>query len=346
LARALLAAPLLGRGAGARASAEPRFAAPLLGDGATLLVAGAEHGRLDRWSALMAPALCRFLPAGTAMRRHLVGGDDGVTGANQFEARATPDGRTVLLAPGAAAMAWLTGDPRAHFDATRWVPVMAGWTSGIVASRLPMAALQAGARLRIAAAGPAGADLPALLGLDMLGIAASPVFRVDGFPAAMAAVAARGVDAVFVHGESVPQRVERMAAAGLLPLFALGTPDEAGGTRRDRMFPEVPTFSERLMMAPGPGLAHPLYPAWRAAAAAAQLDFGLVLPQLTPAAMVALWRRAGAGVAAAPEMQPVAGAGVRPAVAPAPGTASLAPDAAAMLDLRHWLAARYNWRPA
>jgi hypothetical protein len=269
-----------------------------------------------------------------------------VTGANQFEARATPDGRTALLLPGEAALAWLAGDPRARFDATRWLPVMAGWTPGLVMSRVHLGALPAGAGLRIAAADPAGADLAALLGLELLRIEAAPVFHLDSFEAARAALAAQAVDAVFLHGEGVPRHAAALAKAGAMPLFSLGLPDAAGGLARDPLFPDVPTLSELLVVMPGAAAGGPLHSAWRAAATAAQLDFALVLPPLTPAAMVALWRRAGATIAAAPELQPALSAGVRAMAAPATPIASLAPDAASMLELRKWLADRYNWQPA
>jgi hypothetical protein len=318
-------------------------AEPMFGDGATMLVAGSERGRLDDLAAVMAPALCQGLPAGTDLRRQLVGGDDGVTGANQFEARATPDGRTVLLLPGAAALAWLAGDPRARFDATRWVPVMTGWTPGVVVSRVPLGALPAGARLRIAAADPAGPDLPALLGLELLRIEAAPAFRIDSFAAARAALASRAVDAVLLHGEDVPARAEMLAGDGIMPLFALGLPEASGGTVRNPLFPDVPTLTELLTAVPA---SAQLYAAWHAAAAAAQLDFALVLPQLTPGAMVALWRRAGASLANSPALEPELAAGVRATVAPTTTTASIAPDAAAMLALRRWLADRYNWQPS
>jgi hypothetical protein len=339
-ARALFAMPLL-----AANSARPACADQPFEDGATLLVAGAERGRLDRLAALLAAPLCRGLPAGTGLRRQLAGGDDGVTGANQFEARVAPDGRTVLLLPGAAPLAWLAGDPRARFDAARWVPVMAGWTPGIVMSRVSLGALPAGARLRIAAADPAGPDLAALLGLDLLRIEAVPSFHIDNFPAARAALAAHSVDAVFLHGENVPREAGLLAQGGLQPLFALGVPDESGGTARDPLFADVPTLTELLLGVPGGG-GGLLHTAWRAAAAAAQLDFALVLPQMTPAAMVALWRRAGAGAVASPEFQPEFSEGVRATVAPAATTASLATDAPAMLELRRWLADRYGWQPS
>jgi hypothetical protein len=338
--RACAALPLLASSAFGRcARADTGFA-----EGATLVVAGPERGRLDHWAGLIAPALSRGLPAGTVLRRRPAGGDDGVTGANQFEARATPDGHTAMLLPGDAALAWLTGDPRAHFDAARWVPIVAGWTAGVVVGRVSLGALPAGARLRIAAAEPAGPDIAALLGLDLLRIEAAPVFRIDGFAAARAAAAAQAVDAVFLHGEDVPRHAAQLARIGLTPLFSLGLPDGMGGTSRDPLFSDVPTVAELLETAPAP--PGPLHAAWRAAASAAQVDFALVLPQLTPAAMVALWRRAGALLPGAPELRSAAGAGVRPLAAPATITASLAPDASALLELRRWLADRYNWQPA
>ena len=69
---------------------------------------------------------------------------------------------------------------------------------------------------------------------------------------------------------------------------------------------------------PAVGRRGPLCNAWSAAAAAAQLEFGLVLPQLTPAAMVALWRRAGVDAVASLGVQATAATvDVRPLGGPA-----------------------------
>ena len=67
-----------------------------------LMVAGPSHGLLNRWADALLPALEQALPPDTSIQRVEVGSADGVTGANQFEARGVPDGRTVLLAPGSA----------------------------------------------------------------------------------------------------------------------------------------------------------------------------------------------------------------------------------------------------
>ena len=77
--------------------------------------------------------------------------------------------------------------------------------------------------------------------------------------------------------------------------------------------------------------------------------FGLVLPQLTPASMVALWRRAGTDAVGTLGVQATAAnVGVRPlaGLVAAASTAALAASAPALTDLRRWLASRFDWRPA
>ncbi len=347
----LTSLPLLGR-AGAALAATPRFIPsasaqpmPAFPEGATILVAGPDGGRTDAWTRVIVPALGQALPPETLIRKTATGGPDGVTGANQFDARSAPDGQTVLLVPGLAAIAWLVGDPRAQFDAGHWVPVLAGATSGVLVARVGPSAFGPGARVRIAASSPTGAELPALLGIDLLGARSVPVFGLGEPEHARDALRQGGVDAVFVSGHSVPEQVAELASAGGQPVFSLGARDGAGALVRDPLFPDLPNLAEMGVGLSGAAPSGPLFDAWGATAAASQLDFALVLPQLTPASMVALWRRAGAQAAAAPEMQAAAAAlSVRPSGGPA-ATAAIAPDAAALLQLRRWLATRFDWHP-
>ena len=215
----------------AGAAALPNAAFP---EGATLLVAGPEGGPLDGWAGWLAPSLGRALPPGTTLRKDVVGGIDGVTGANQFEARTVPDGGTALLLPGSAAMAWLVGDPRARFDVGQWIPALAGVTPGLLMSRMPIAA--GGPPLRIAASGPAGAELPALLALDLLGVPWVPVFGlVDA--TAISALSTGQVDAVCLHGRRVAEFAQLLGAVGVRPAFSFGSVDEAGQRQREPVLP-------------------------------------------------------------------------------------------------------------
>ncbi len=323
---------------GAAATADP------FPDGATLLMGGPGGGPAGSWADWLAPGLGRALPPGTALRRDVVGGADGVTAANVFEARTIPDGSTALLLPGSAAMAWLVGDPRARFDTARWVPALAGVTPGLVVSRVPAARAFAGAPMRLAASSPTGPELPAMLAMDLLGATWAPVFGLsDG--AAVDALAQGQVDAMCLRGRRVPEVLQALAQAGALPLFAFGSLDETGTRQRDPAFPTVPTV-DGLMG--GRGGDEALRRAWFATAAASDLDIALVLPQLTPAAVIALWRRAAALAAGSGAVHAqTAALGVRSLAAPAAttSTAAIVADASAQLALHGWLAKRLDYRP-
>jgi hypothetical protein len=133
--------------------------------------------------------------------------------------------------------------------------------------------------------------------------------------------------------------------AGLRPVMTFGVLTPQGSIGRDPDYPDVPTVSELTVdRAPKDILA-----ALRAAATATQLDVGLVLPALTPAASVALWRRACALLPADPTIHEQAGRlGTRqpPPEQVASCTNSIAGNSDMLLSLRRWLATRYDWRPA
>jgi hypothetical protein len=327
-------------------NAAPASAFP---NGATMLVAGPQSSNTDRWAEWLTPLIARNLAPGLQLRRQAVGGADGVTGANQFDARVTPDGTTAMLLPGQAALDWLVGDPRAQFDAAHWVPALAGIGCGVVVGWLPPGGLASDTRLRVGAAGPAGPDLPALLGLELAGLDFAPVFGLATQEAVAGALRQRAVDLAFLHGQTVPARLAELARSGATPLFALGTLNDTDRVVRDPQLPDVQTLPELCTRLHGMSPAGPLWDAWVAAASAAQLDVGLVLPQLTPAAMVALWRSACRSAVAAPELQAaIAPLGLRAVGSPVATACAgaVAVDAPALLALRRWLATRFDWRPS
>jgi hypothetical protein len=259
-----------------------------------LLVAGPDGEQTSRWGDATALALSAAFPGGPNILTQAAGGLDGVTGANRLDALVVPDGRTAAMIPGAALLAWIAGDPRVHFDPTRWVPVLGGTNSGTLVARLgarpaSVAALRDFAPLRLAAEAPQSNDLAALLALECLGVPAAPVFGLRGAAAKTHAFITGAVDAVFLCGEGVPEDIAPLSANGGVACFCLGQTDITGAVIDDPFLPGIPQLA-----AFGGGLTSPLAPGYAAAAAAARLDFFAVLPRLTDPDAVAAWRLAAA----------------------------------------------------
>jgi len=260
-----------------------------------LLIAGPDGEQTSRWGNACALAMSPGFPGGPRLITDAEGGLDGVTGANRLDALVMSDGKTAAILPGAALIAWMTGDSRVHFDPTRWVPVMAGVNSGVLVARLgnrapSLNALRAFAPLRIAVDRPESNDLAALLALQGMGVPMAPVFGLRGTDARTRAYVAGAVDAVFLCGEGVPEDIAPLAANAGVPVFSLGQIDTAGAVGPDPLFPAV------LDAGSFAGAGAQLSAAYGAAAAAARLDFFMVLPKLTDPGAVAAWRQA-AGVA-------------------------------------------------
>ncbi len=313
----------------------------------SLLVAGPAGEQTSRWANAFALAMSAGFPGSPALITDEEGGLDGVTGANRLDALVMPDGKTAAILPGAALIEWMTGDSRVHFDPTRWLPVLAGTNSGVLVARLgstppTLKALQAFAPLRLAVDRPESDDLAALLALERLGVTAAPLFGLRGTAAKTRAFVAGEVDAVFLCGEGVPEDIAPLTANAGVPVFSLGQVDASGAVALDPLLPGVPDVA---------GLASTaavLDAAYLAAAAAARLDFFMVLPRLCDPASVAIWRQAAkaglgdAGIAAAAMASSVNLLGADGASAELLALDISMPDQA---GLQAYLSTNFGWHP-
>jgi hypothetical protein len=313
----------------------------------SLLVAGPDGEQTSRWGNACALAMSGGFPGNPDLIPQPTGGLDGVTGANRLDALIVPDGKTAAILPGAALIAWITGDSRVHFDPTRWVPVMAGSNSGVLVVRLgakppSLASLQEFGGLRLAANAPESNDLAALLALDRLGVPTAPLFGLRDTAAKTRAYLAGQVDAVFLCGEGVPEDIAPLTANAGVPVFCIGQIGPDGAPVSDPLFPQVP---EICAFAP-PGLT--MNAAYHAAAAAARTDFFIVLPKLTDPAAVALWRQAAgfaigtAGLAAAASASSVV---LQPAPAAAAALLALDLSESDQAGLQNFIGQRFGPLP-
>lgn len=314
-----------------------------------LLVAGPDGGQTSRWANACALAISPGLPGTPSIVPQPVGGLDGVTGANQLDALVVPDGKTAAILPGLALIAYLTGDSRVHFDPTHWVPLLAGVNSGVLmlrgtAPKADIAALRAGQPLRLAADQPQSRDLAAMLGLARLGIGTAPVFSLRDTDAKIRAFIDGEVDAVFLCGEGVPEDIAPLTAAGAVPFFSIGALGANGTNGPDALFPGL--ADARSL---GPAVAPELDAAYQAAAAAAQLDFLLVLPKLADPVAAANWTQAATQAATSPALLAAASASsisLQPAPALAGALATLAISPAVQGSMLAYLAKNCGWQPS
>ncbi|MDE1907303.1 MAG: hypothetical protein KGH75_12720, partial [Rhodospirillales bacterium] len=315
-----------------------------------LLVAGPDGGQTSRWGNAFALAVANAYPGTPNIVAEPVGGLDGVTGANRLDALLVPDGRSAAILPGAALLAFITGDSRVHYDPTHWTPVLAGFNSGVLMLRAPagstptLATLQKMAPLRIGVAQTQSGDLAALLALARLGIATAPVFGLHGSAEKTRAFIGGAVDAVFISGEGVPEDITPLIASGAVPAFCLGVPGADGIAEPDPLFPGL-----SLASAFGPAVNPLLDTAYEAAAAAARLDFLLVLPRLTDPSAVAQWRSAAQQAATSQAVSAAAAASsisLQPAPVLANALTALAIVPAEQPQLLAFLAKNYGWQPS
>jgi hypothetical protein len=222
--------------------------------------------------------------------------------------------------------------------------VLGGSQSGVLVARLgatapSLQALQAFGGLRLAADQPESNDLAALIALERMGVRCAPVFGLRGTEAKTRAFVAGDVDAVFLCGEGVPEDVAPLSANGGVAVFCTGKMVN-GVLGADPLFPGV---AEAGAFAPA---AAELGTAYRAAAAAARLDYFMVLPRLSDPSSLAAWRGAADVAAGDAALQSAARASAVSLLASADAIAEFSAINISLADqaaLQAFLASRFGW---
>ncbi|MGC9270899.1 hypothetical protein [Acidiphilium sp.] len=313
-----------------------------------ILVCGPRGGQTDRWARAVRQGLGHSLSPNRPIGLRSVGGQDGVTGANRLQTLVVPDGQTAAMLPSEAVIAFLTGDPRVHFQPGDWIPVMAGLNAAVLVVRGGLRRLADAAPIRLAAVSPESPDLAALLAFQRLGVATAPVFGLRGASAVARAFAAGEADAVLLAGEEIPADAAPLMAEGGVAIATLGVVDDEGQVVADPLFPDLPTVHAIAIARGASPLPLPLDQAFRAVAAATRIDFMLVLPHLTTPSTVATWRQAAVGAIEFPALQAAAAASAisLTVVGAAAAVAPFDVSADGLLALRQFLFQHFGWRPS
>ncbi|MHC0611963.1 hypothetical protein [Komagataeibacter oboediens] len=321
--------------------------------GATLLVAGNHSAMADRWVPVLPTALAQGLdlPAPLPVRDTV--GQDGVTGANLFDSQFASDGMVALAAPGSALVSSLCGDPRVHFDYSRWLPLLLSLTMPVIIGRAQLhrslGNFMRDRPVRIAVSTLTGIELPTVLAMSLFGLRPIPVTGLATPQAAAAALRDNQVDTIQITDPlGTPETtalISTLAQAGFPALFTLGTQVDPLPLPNDQ---QVMSLQARLQQDAHSALHDLLYAAWKPLAAAAGVDLALVLPMLTQSATLARWRAGTTQAMHDSAIQSMAHQSGRTLLTGTDATEALrlaSGDTSTIMTLRRWLAAHLpTWR--
>ncbi len=258
-------------------------------------------GGSDVWARFFAPLLAEQLPGRPTVVVKNVPGGGSITGANQFQTRARPDGLTILGTSGSTQFPHLLDDTRVKYQYKDWATVLASPTGGVVyinpdlgvKGPADLARLKS-REMKYGSQGATSLDLVPLLAFELLELNVKPVFGMKGRGDGRLAFE-RGEAAIDYQTSSAYLRnvVPLVKAGKAVPLFSWGVLDDGGAFVRDPTFPDLPHFIEFYEQAVGrkpAGIAFEAFKAFNTAGFAVQK--GVFLPKGTPADIVAAYAKA------------------------------------------------------
>ena len=271
-----------------------------------------EGGGSDTWARFYAPLLSANLPGNPVVAVKNIPGGGSTKGANQFQSRAKPNGRTVLGTSGSTQFPYLLGDKRVRYEYRDWQIVLATATGGVfyvkpdtgVRSAADIAKLR-GQTLKYGSQGATSLDIIPLLAMDLLDIEVKAVFGMKGRGAGRLAFERGETNIDYQTSSSYLKKVMPLVEeGGAIPIMTWGALDDSGNLVRDPTFPDLPHFAEVYEMVHGAAPSGAAFDAWKAfftAGFAAQKM--IFLPKGTPDDIVAAWRDAAAKTVAAPDFK-------------------------------------------
>jgi tripartite-type tricarboxylate transporter receptor subunit TctC len=231
-----------------------------------VIVPFAPGGGSDVYARSIAPYLQKHLPGNPNVVIRNVPGGGAIVGANQFQARAKPDGLHAIVSGVSNLSSALFERSKIQFQIDKWEPVLLSPQGAVVyaASSLGVKGPQDIARLRdqkllFGGANAAGADARAVISFALLGFKPTYVWGSARGPVRLA----------FERGEFnlnydtapafIRNGTELVKAGKATPLYSLGIFDASGNVIRDPNFPDIPSFPEVYQLVHGKPPSGPGY---------------------------------------------------------------------------------------
>lgn len=279
-----------------------------------VIVPFAPGGGSDVYIRALGPHLEKHLPGNPSIIVRNVPGGGSIPGANQFQARAKPDGLNAIIVSASTVANFVLQKAKTQFELDKWQPVLLSpqgvvvyAATGLGVEKPQDIAKLKGQQLLFGGESPTSGELRIITTFEQLGLDVKPVWGLR-----------RGnVRLAFERGEfninydSAPgylkQGSQLVKAGKAVPLYSFGVADEKGNIVRDPNFPDIPSFPEAYELVHGKKPSGPGYEAWKALfQMGVMVNKGIFLPADTPKHIVEAWRTAARNVLADPEFQKTA----------------------------------------
>ncbi|MCF8476851.1 MAG: tricarboxylate transporter [Pseudolabrys sp.] len=293
--------------AGLCISAPAAKAADLKGETISWTIPFAEGGGSGRWARFIAPLLAKQL--GATVQLKFVPGGGSTKGANLYASRARANGLELLGTSGSTQFPYLLGDKRVKYDYTKWRPLLAYATGGVVYIS-PSLGVKTAAELvkknpplKYGSQGATSLDLVPLLAFEMLGMNVDAVFGMKGRAPARKAFMTGEVAIDYQTSAAYISKVTPLVKEGTaIPIMTWGSLDDNGNLIRDPNFPDLPHFAEVYEQVKGKKPSGDAFDAWKAFFVAGfPAQKFVVVPKETPDDVVKVYQDALAKMFADPE---------------------------------------------
>lgn len=256
------------------AAAGPAAAQDVSFEGETIewIIPFSAGGGSDTWARFLAPFLQEHLPGNPSVQIVNEPGGGSTKGTNLFDARARPDGLTILGTSGSTQFPYLLDDPRVRYDYADWNVVMATPTGGVVYTTPDTGVQNAeeigeleGQDLIYASQGATSLDLVPLLGFRLMGLDVRHVFGFQGRGDGRLAFERGEVNIDYQTSSAYLQNVQPLVDEGVaVPLFSWGALDGDGNIIRDPTFPDLPSYVEAYETMNGEAPSGPRFDSYKA----------------------------------------------------------------------------------
>jgi len=342
------------------AAAPAGAAADFAGKRIEIMVPTPPGGGTDTWARFLLPYLQEHLPGKPTVVVNNVPGGGQITGCNQFEQRARPDGLQVFASSGSIHFAYLLGDRRVRCKMEDWIAVLGSPTGGVVhlrpdlgVSNLSQLATLRGRAMKYGSQGHTSLDLLPVLSFEMLGLNVEPVLGMQGRGPARLAFERGELQIDYQTTSAYIRSVRPLVQAGRsVELFAWGALDGNGNVVRDPTFPNLPSFLEVYRQMNGRDPSGPQWDAWRSFFSAGYgVQKYLLLPARTPRDIVDAWNNAIRATVTNAEFRQKAAAEIGDytqfvgAEADRQFSSMIKPPASAKQYILDWLKRRFNVTP-